>query len=155
MKKYIIPVILSIGIGLYLGMTLLRGYKNAEELTPVFSNGLTDIYFVNEGEYDSLEQMQEAMTKFPYYIHTTKNGKYYTYLGMSTTYENANKIKGYYDNLGYSTNVEKIGVSNTDFIDVLEEYDKLLSASNDSTISSICSQILAEYEELVINESSN
>ena len=155
MKKYIIPVILSIAIGVYLGITLLKGYDNAQVLTPVFGNGLTEVYFINEGEYDSLESMEQAMIKFPYYIHTNINGKYYSYLGISTVEENANKIKGYYDNLGYSTSVEKIGISNTNFIDVLEEYDKLLSASDDKTISSICSQILAEYEELVINEISD
>lgn len=155
MKKYIIPIILSIAIGFYLGISLLKQYKTAKELTAVFNSGISEIYFVREGEYDSFEEMQKAMIKFPYYIHTSKDGKYYSYLGMSTNIENANKIKGYYDNLGYSTIVEEIGVSNTDFIDVLEEYDKLLATSNDTTISSICSQILVKYEELVINENND
>ncbi len=155
MKKYIFPIILSMVVGFYLGITLLKQYKNAQELTPVFNSGLNEIYFVRKGEYDTKESMEKAMMKFPYYIHTTKDGKYYSYLGISTNLENANKIKGYYDNLGYSTSVEKIGVSNTHFIEVLEEYDKLLTSSNNETISSICSQILIKYEELVINENNN
>ena len=155
MKKYIFPIILSMVVGFYLGITLLKQYKNAQELTPVFNSGLNEIYFVREGEYDTKDSMEKAMMKFPYYIHTTKDGKYYSYLGISTNLENANKIKGYYDNLGYSTSVEKIGVSNTHFIEVLEEYDKLLTSSNNETISSICSQILIKYEELVINENNN
>ena len=152
MKKYIIPTVLSIAVGLYLGIILLKQYNNAKALTPVFNNSLTEIYFVREGEYSSLEQMKEAMIKFPYYIHTNKDSTYYSYIGISTKLENANRIKGYYDNLGYSTNVEVIGVSNTNFIDVLTEYDKLIENSNDSTIGSICSQILVKYEELVLNE---
>lgn len=155
MKKYIIPVTLSIVFGLYLGISLLKQYKDAKALTPVFNNGITNIYFVREGEYKTKEEMEKAMMKFPYYIHTFKDEKYYSYLGISTNIENANKIKGYYDNLGYSTNVEEIGVSNKNFIDVLEEYDKLLTSSNNETISSICSQILIKYEELVINENKN
>ena len=142
MKKYIFPIMLSMVVGFYLGITLLKQYKNAQEL-------------LEKGEYDTKESMEKAMMKFPYYIHTTKDGKYYSYLGISTNLENANKIKGYYDNLGYSTSVEKIGVSNTHFIEVLEEYDKLLTSSNNETISSICSQILIKYEELVINENNN
>ncbi|MCM1370561.1 MAG: hypothetical protein NC181_01540 [Clostridium sp.] len=152
MKKYIIPLILSIAIGVYLGITLIKQYKSAEELIPVFANNTSELYFVREGEYSSFEQMQEGMIKFTYYIHTVKNDKYYSYIGISTKKENAEKIKGYYDNLGYSTSIEVIGVSNSDFISVLEEYDKLIESSNEKTIGSICSQILSEYEELVLNE---
>ena len=101
MKKYIIPVIFSIAIGVYLGMMLLKQYNNAQALTPVFNNGLTEIYFIKEGEYTSLEDMEKSMIKFPYYIHTNKDGIYHTYLCISTQEENAQKIKGYYDNLEY------------------------------------------------------
>ena len=40
MKKYIFPIILSMVVGFYLGITLLKQYKNAQELTPVFNSGL-------------------------------------------------------------------------------------------------------------------
>ena len=72
MKKYIFPIMLSMVVGFYLGITLLKQYKNAQELTPVFNSGLNEIYFVREGEYDTKESMEKAMMKFPYYIHTQK-----------------------------------------------------------------------------------
>lgn len=152
MKKYIIPTILSIVIGFYLGKILLGEYKNANELIPVFGNELIQLYFVRQGEYNTLEEMETAMIKFPYYIHTIKDEKYLSYIGISSNEQNANKIKGYYDNMGYNTIVEKIGTSNSDFVSVLTEYDKLIQSSTDSTIGSVCSQILIKYEELVLNE---
>lgn len=154
MRKFV-AIVISIIIGFSLGMIIINQYRDKKELVPVFNNNMTDIYFIELGKYNSLEEMQNKMLDIPYYIYNDDNDIYTSYIGISTNEKNALKIKGYFDNLGYVTNIEVIGVSNTIFIDVLKEYDKLLETSNDKTISSICSQILSEYEELVNNESKN
>ena len=134
---------------------MIEKYKDAQELIPVFNTNLTSTYFVEIGSYKTMSEMETAMLNLSYYIYNDDNGLYTSYIGISLKEENANKIKGYYDNLGYVTNIREIGVSNINFITVLKEYDKLLETSDDKTISSICSQILSEYEELINNESKN
>ena len=59
---------------------------------------------------------------------------------------------GYFKNLGYDLYVKEFTVENTNFIEVLNQYEELLKQTNDEkTIASICGQILSKYEELVLN----
>ena len=76
---------------------------------------------------------------------------YYAYVGIIKSEKNLTKLKGYFKDLGYDIYVREIFVSNSSFIQVLDQYEGLLLETKEpKIIGSICSQILSKYEELVM-----
>lgn len=150
-KKYVVPVILALVLGVVLGKFMLNQYDFNGKIIPTFST-TKSAYFIQQGVYSSKESMQNNTTNFPYYIYVLDGDKYYVYIGITLLEENMNKIKGFYEEKGYNTYVKEININNKDFVSVLEQYDSLLKESNDpQVIGTICSQVLNKYEELVLS----
>lgn len=151
MKKYIMPIFLALLTGLILGRFVLNQYEFEGRIVSVVNKNKT-AYFIQQGVYSSKESMEENVKAFPYYIYTLDQDKYYVYIGITFSSDNAAKIEGYYKNLGYDTYVKEITINSDSFTTVLEQYDSLLENSTDNeVIGTICSQVLNEYEELVLN----
>lgn len=149
-KKYIFSILSAITIGLIFGKFMLKQYENPKNIIPVISSPFK-AFFLELGVYDSELEMQENTIKFPFYIYTLKDNKYYVYIGITRNEQNLNKIKGYYENKGYVISVREFEIDNDSFITVLEQYDNLLlESSDDATIDAVCSQVLGKYEELVL-----
>lgn len=156
MKKYIMPIILALITGLILGRFVLNQYEFEGKIVPVGAKSKT-AYFIQQGVYSSKKSMEENVTDFPYYIYTILDDKYYVYIGITFLEDNLEKIKGYYEKMGYITYVKELSIDNQDFITVLEQYDSLLQSSDEEEIvGTVCSQVLSEYEELVLqNDNQN
>lgn len=151
MKKYIFPVFTSVVIGTIMAVLLINSYDNKKALT--VAKNVQTVYYIQRGVYSNKDSMKENMSEFESYIYNKKEGKYYTYIGMSQNKENAEKLKEYYKKQGYETIIKEKHTDNTNFLTVLSQYDKLLeSTDNTQTINVICNQILSKYEELVNNE---
>ena len=149
-KKYIIPTLLALLTGLILGRFVLNQYEFEGKIIPTIGTN-KQAYFIQQGVYSSKESMQNNATSFPYYIYMQENDKYYVYIGITFLEENMDKIKGYYEQKGYTTYVKRININNNDFITVLEQYDILLNETTDSeVVGTVCSQVLNKYEELVL-----
>lgn len=150
-KKYAVLLVVAILVGFVLGKFMLNQYDFNGKIIPTISTS-KNAYFIQQGVYSSKESMEKNTTNFPYYIYVLDNDKYYVYIGITFLEENMNKIKGYYEEKGYNTYVKEINISNDNFITILEQYDILLKESTDlQVIGTICSQVLNEYEELVLN----
>ena len=150
MKKYILSSFLAILIGFVFGKLMLSLYQNPNDIIPVMGQAFK-IKFLELGSYNTREEMDENTAKFPYYIYMLQEGKYYAYIAITQDDENLNRIKGYYEEKGYITNVREFKVDNEAFLVILEEYDNLLKESEeDSIIDAVCSQVLIKYEELVL-----
>lgn len=150
MKKYITTFILALTIGLIIGRFILNQYTFEGKIVSTF-NKQEKAYFIQQGVYSSKESMESATTSLPYYVYSVEDNKYYVYSGITLNLENVDKIKGYYESLGYTTYVKEIFINNNDFIIVLNQYDLLLKETEDKqVIGTICSQILTKYEELVL-----
>ena len=55
--------------------------------------------------------------------------------------------------MGFNVITEEFLVTNKKFLEVLKNYDDIISNTDDEVVlSSICSQILAKYEEIVVND---
>ena len=129
---------------------MLSLYQNPNDIIPVMGQAFK-IKFLELGTYDTEEEMKEDTVKFPYYIYMLKDNKYSVYIAITKNEENLNRIKGYYEEKGYITNVREFKVDNEAFLVILEEYDNLLKESEDDTIiDAVCSQVLIKYEELVL-----
>lgn len=152
MKKYIIPILSALLVGFLLAKFMIDQYDKKENLKTVFNDSQT-LYFIQQGVYSSEENMKKNMSDFAYYIYNVSQEKYYTYIGITKSKENSDKLKDFYKKLGYITYVKEISINNEDFLEVLEQYDKLLESTDDNnTIKAICSQVLSKYEELILNE---
>ena len=130
---------------------LISSYDNAEGIT--VSKNAETVYYIQRGVYSTKENMENNMTDFEHYIYNVENNMYYTYIGMSKNKKNAEKIKEFYKEKGYDTYIKEKITDNESFLTILGQYDELLSQTDEGdTISVICNQVLAKYEELVNDE---
>ena len=154
--KIWVSVVLAIVTGVLLGKFMLNQYNSEYELTPVFNPGTEQYYFLKQGEYDRFETMEENMMSFDYYIYEEKEGKFITYVGITKNYDNMVKIQGYFTNAGYTIYVTEVHFDNEAFSTIMDQYDLMLHETEDNqTIKGICTQVLAKYEELIINSDSS
>ena len=135
-----------------MGYIMFNEY-NKEEVKPVsISSKIEKIYFIQVGVYSNLEKMKQSLTNLEYYIYNKENNLYYVYVGITKTTENVDKLKEYFNKLGYDIYVKELDVNNKKFNEVLNQYVALLKeTTDDKAISTICNQVLSKYEELVIN----
>lgn len=152
MKKNIILIIVCLVLGIYMGYIMFNSY-NKEEIKPVsISSKIEKFYFIQVGVYSSLEQMKQSLTNLEYYIYTKEKDLYYVYVGITKMEENRDKLKEYFNKLGYDIYVKELEIDNKNFNDVLSQYDNLLKeTTEEKVIATVCNQVLNKYEELVIN----
>lgn len=148
MKKYSMPILLSLIIGILMAYFIINQYESYDGIT--VSKFASKIYFIQSGVYSKKENMLEAMGKFSNYIYSIEDNLFYSYIGITSSKENALKIQEYYKKIGYSTIIKEKIVDNSEFSDVLSQYDEILSkTSDDESIKVICSQVISRYEEYV------
>ncbi len=148
MKKYLFPVTVSLALGIGMAYFIIKQYETMPTLA--LSSEAEVLYYIQKGVYSTVEEMESDMEDFTDYIYNVENNEYHTYIGISTSKENALKIQNYYSELGFETTVEEKITDNSDFIDILKQYDELLSKTSETeSIKVICNQVLVKYEELV------
>lgn len=157
MKWYTaLSVVFAVVVGFLMGKFMLNQYNSEYELAPVFNQNSDQYYFLKQGEYDTFDDMEKNMMGFDYYIYEEKDGKFITYVGITKDYENMIKIQGYFTNAGYTIYVTDVHFNNDGFSILMDQYDQMLRETEDNqTIKEICSQVLAKYEELVLNSDSS
>lgn len=146
-KKFIFSLIIAIASGTVLGHTLFEKFKEEEQT--VF-NYKTPVYFLREGVYDNLDYALENANKFATKIIVKDKAKYYLYLAISKNEDNLAMIKKIYNNNNLV--VETKNINNESFLTVLDQMENLLKkTSNNEEKLTIEKVILANYEELVLN----
>lgn len=153
MKKYFVSIIFGLIIGFFLSKTLLDEYKGYKEIKTVSSTGI-NAYFIKYGSFNTLDELEKKTISLTNYIFLEQNNKFDVYIGITTKEEIKDKLIEYFKSLGYKVSYEEFIITNTDYIEYLNNADKLLENTNDvSVLGEVCSQILSKYEELVINGS--
>ena len=148
MKKYLFPISVSLILGVFMAYFIIRQYEDMPALA--VSSEAETLYYIQRGVYSDMDSMQEGMKDFTHYIYNVEDNQYYAYIGITTNKENALKIQNYYKSIGYDTFLKDKITDNDDFINVLRQYDELLSKTDDTElIKVICNQVLSKYEELV------
>ncbi|MBR3362670.1 MAG: hypothetical protein IKG40_01950 [Bacilli bacterium] len=154
MKKYSMPALLSLIIGILMAYFVINQYESYDGIT--VSKFASKLYFIQSGVYSDKNNMLEDMNKFSSYVYSTEDNMFYSYIGISLSKENALKIQNYFKKIGYETIIKEKIVDNSDFNEILSQYDKILSkTSDDESIKVICSQVLAKYEEYVNGKRKN
>lgn len=148
--KKILPILLCIIVGVAMSELMFKQY-DIEDSKPVLKESESeDLYFAQIGVYSKEENMRASLKNIKNYIYEYKDKKYYAYVGIAKTEKSMDKIKGYYKGIGYNIYVKEKRVQSDSFLEVLNQYEKLLEKTNDkSNIETIASQIISKYEELV------
>ncbi len=148
MKKYLLPVSISLILGISMAYFIIRQYETMPALA--VSSEAESLYYIQRGVYQDMNTMSDNMKDFTNYIYNVEDNQYHSYIGITTSKDNASKIQNYYKEAGYETKIEERITDNKDFINILKQYDELLAKTDDSeSVKVICNQILAKYEELV------
>ena len=149
MKKYLFTFLMAIIIGFFLSNFFIRQY---DSYTGIKVSGTGEkIYFIQYGVFSSIESMEKETIALENYVYNIEEDKYYVYVGITKTSDNANKIVEYYRSLGYETIVKQYEIINNEFLEELINYDSILYNTEDKTvIASLINQVLIKYEEVVI-----
>ena len=148
MKKYLFPVSASLILGVLMAYFIIKQYETLPALA--VSSEAESLYYIQRGIYSDMDSMKDNMKDFNHYIYNVEDNQYYTYIGITANKDNALKIQNYYKSIGYDTFLKEKITDDEEFINILSQYDGLLSKTDDSeSIKVICNQVLAKYEELV------
>lgn len=111
------------------------------------------VYMLKYGTYSSQDEMTDKVINVDRYVFIEKDKKVTAYVGMSKTKESLTKIKKIYDNKNINVTIEKVKIDNDEFIQNINEYEKLLAATEDEkSLLIIENQILSCYESVVVND---
>lgn len=147
MKKTFLLSIVFIILGASIGILFREKYQ--EQILNVFSEGKI-YYFLQEGIYSSKEIMTENTKDLDVKLINEENNKYYVYLGITRSEENAKKIKDIYKNKGYQLYIKEINLSNEEFFNNVTQFDLLIENSKtEEEILTIEEVVLANYEEII------
>ena len=145
MKK-ILPII----FGLVVGLVFTKLFYSSYNATMTFNESV-NVYVFQQGVYSSLDSVKENVN-LNYYIYEKNGDMYYVYSALTTNSNNVDKLKGYFEDLGYSIYVKEVNMNANNFTETLKQYDLLLEKTNDQkTIEAINANVLSVYEE-VYNE---
>ncbi len=142
MKK-ILPIIL----GLVVGLIFTKLFYTSYNAKAAFNENV-NVYVFQQGVYSSVESIKENVN-LNYYIYEKNNDMYHVYAAFTTNSNNVNKLKGFFENLGYSIYVKEINIPANNFTETLKQYDLLLERTEDEkTIEAINANVLSVYEEV-------
>lgn len=148
-KKILIWIILAIILGYFLAKFTFKKYDdlNIKNMIKIDNS----IYALKCGIYSNIDEMKSNLSSFGRYIYIKKNDKYNAYIAIAKTKKSCNKFLEIYKDDFKNLNVEKINIDNDEFIQNINEYEKLLNESNDKdALITIENQILSCYEKLVV-----
>lgn len=145
--KIIIPILLSIIIGTYLGYMIFNQYSNNSE--SIFSESIP-IYFLQQGVYSSKTSMEDNTKLLSEYIYSLEDNKYRVFVGISSDKKNSEKVKSIFNKKGIDIYIKEGYISDKSFVEKLKQYDQIITSSNDEgAILELEKQILSEYELVV------
>lgn len=143
LKKVIAVILLAIVTGVAFSLFIFSKYEEKE-----VSKEINKIYFVQQGVYSNYNNMQKNTEKLEAYTFERINEKYYVYVCFTTSKENLNMIEKYFKSLNYSIYIKEKEITDYRFLEVLNQYDYLMSkVEKGETIKNICKQLVHKYEE--------
>ena len=143
MKKVLSAVILGIITGVVFSLFIFKEYEKRQ-----VSKEVKPIYFVQQGVYSNYNNMIKNTEKLEAYTYEKIDNKYYVYACFTANKENIRLIEKYFKSLNYSTYIKEKDITDLRFINVLNEYDYLMSnIEKEETVKNICKQLVKKYDE--------
>ncbi len=147
MKKNLITIFISLLIGFLLSNYLIKQYDEDFGILPVFGEQSKEVFLIQQGVYSTFESMENNTDDVNEYIYNVIDGMYYVYIAMSCEENNVEKLRTMYEKKGIKTIVKTTSMSDNEFLTELENYDLILSETDDeTTMEEVTKQILNKYK---------
>lgn len=147
-KSTILCVLGAVMIGILIGRYIFNEYKAEAETTMKDIN--SSIYLMQYGVYSTEESMTENSKKLKNYFYFKDNDGYHVLIGITKKEDLKQKIIDSYK-ITEDIYMKKENTNNQEFLNLLDQYDNLVSTTEDEdTIISAEKQILSKYEELIL-----
>lgn len=137
--NYLKIILLAFFVSFLLSFLILKNYKTDK----VIINNENKTYLLTLNEYDNYDLMYEDTKNLSKYVYECSD-KCYVYIGMTKKLKNLEKIKGIFEENGYSIYVREV-VLEDKFNNIIDNYDKLIEQDYD--ILKLQNNLLEEYEE--------
>ena len=149
-KQKIIYILAAAIIGIAIGKYIYSSYK--EETLETFKSNDADIYLLQYGVYKDENVMIENTKKLKNYFYYKEENGYHVIIGITKNKNLKQKIVDSYKITENIYNVVEIPKTNNSvFLNLLDQYDNLISNTDDKdTIISAEKQVLSKYEELIL-----
>ena len=150
MKKTLYWIFIAILSGIILGYLTFNRYEDLNIRNVIkLDDG---VYMIKYGTFYDMDEMIDTVTEIDRYIYINKDDKYDVYIEIAKSYENIARILDIYKSKINNLKIEKVNIENEEFIQNLDEYEKLLTACNDDkSLLIVENQILSCYEKLVLS----
>lgn len=146
--NFVVPILCAVLLG-YLCASCIFNQYGAENY--VF-NEKGNVYLLQCGAYTTEEASEKEIKGVDEKITIKEDNKYYSYIGMTTDYEIAEKIQKLYKDNNVDIYIKDSYLDDEDFINQLVQYDVLLESSNSiDEVNAILKTILATYDEFISN----
>lgn len=146
-RSVILPLLFAVFLGFYGAKITYDFYRIKENVTKVSHNA----YAIQYGVYTSADTLNKNISDLDDYVVSLEDGKYYVYLGFTTSYKNLNKLRNIYEDNDMEVYTKEIFIDNTEFVSNLEQFDVLIdSVSKEDDILSINEAILSSYDEIIL-----
>lgn len=150
MKKTLKTIFIAMLIGILLSSYIFMEYKNKSTV----SAKTKTIYLLQYGAYKSKDNMEESCKNIKNYFYYKENDLYHVLIGITLNKNLKDKIINAYE-ITSEIYLKEITLSQNEFIEDLEKYDKLIKTTTDNeVIINAEKQILNKYEEIIINDES-
>ena len=148
MKNTIKYILIAIIIGIIIGKYIFNEYKIEKDASKVMKENY--IYLMQYGVYSKKDNMIESCKNIKNYFYFKDKNGYHVIVGITKNKENKQKIG---DSLGLLENIymKREKIDNNEFMQLIEQYDNLISQTDDKEIIvNAQKQILSNYEELIL-----
>ena len=145
--KFLIPITLSIVVGLFFGKIFFDNYESSS--VTAFDEK-DKIYMLQIGVYSSIDKMKSSFKDYEKFLYIQNDDGYHLYVGITKEKQIANTIKEYYEEKGYSIYVKESLIDDSAFLSVLGEYDKIINITSENDIPDIEKIVISNYKEMVL-----
>lgn len=146
-NKLVIGTIFLVS-GLVVGNNL---YNKVDLSTIQVFNEKNNYYLLQEGVYSNKETMQSETRDLNPKVYEEKNGKYYVYVGITGSKDNAEKIENIYKESGFNIKINEINIKDEEFISNIKQLDILIeNTNNQDEILTIEEVVLSNFNKKIL-----
>lgn len=147
-KEKIIYITFAIIFGISIGNYIYSSYN--KEIIQTLKSDNENVYLLQYGVYNDENNMMNNTKKLKNYFFFKDEKGYHVIIGITKNKNLQQKIVDSY-NITENIYMKNIKITNSEFSNILEQYDNLVSDTNDKeTIINAEKQILSKYEELIL-----
>ena len=143
MKKFFLSIFVATLVGSIFGYIIYKRFNNQElSVASILSK---QVYAFQIGVFDDISNAKSLKNKYGGII-VPDNSKYRVYIAIASSSNVLTLLKDYYDDLDISYYVKQIEVDD-ETLELINNAEELLIATNKDNYDSIIENVLKEYEE--------